>query len=93
MMYSSVAIGRTSQSRLVSPTLFGSYHRPSSSTARLAFQSLEITQEADGMKNSASEESCGCLRRLCAKAVKPSDQTVSTEVSGAAGMSSNELLK
>ena len=51
MMYSSVAIGSVSQSRLVSPNLFGSYQRPSSSTAKLAFQSLEMTHETDGMRN------------------------------------------
>ena len=57
MMYSRVAIGRTSQSWLASPNESGSYQRPSSSTAKLAFQSFEMTQEADGMRTSASEDS------------------------------------
>ena len=41
--YSRVQIGNISKSRREKPRLSASYQRPKNSTARLAFQSLEIT--------------------------------------------------
>src|SRR5262249_1488989 len=93
MMYSSVKIGSTSQSRLVWPKRSGSYQRPSSSTAKLAFQFFEMAHATDGITARASEESCGCRRRFCAKMGRPKDQTVLPEVSASNGRRWNKPSK
>src|SRR5208337_4854984 len=84
-IYSRVAIGCASQSRLFSPNGSASNQRPSSWTAKLAFQFSEMTHDAEGMRKSASDERRGSRSRLCAKAVRPKDQTVSADAAAAIG--------
>ena len=44
-----------------------------------------MTHDTEGMRKSASDDSCGWRWRFCAKAVRPNDQTVSADVSAAIG--------
>jgi hypothetical protein len=84
--YSTVPMGTASKSRLEDPTLIASNQRPKTSTARLAFQSLEMTYETEGMTNNAEDESCGSRTLAVTRSGRPANRRRPGEIAEGRGL-------